>query len=193
MSRSYRHRFTMSDIHRQRGLLTLLLSATLTLGACSSFDNASNRLISAASPYRMDVVQGNVITREQVDLLRPGMSRIQVREIMGTPLLASVFHADRWDFVFSLKRQNAPPQLRKVTVFFQNDLLERFVADPLPTEAEFVTSLDTQSKSSKSPKAVKLEAAPEVLQKIPAPVKPAEPPTLAPLPASYPPLEPASR
>ena len=48
-------------------------------------------------PYKVPIVQGNVVTREQVAVLRPGMSRIQVRDILGTPLLTSVFHAHRWD------------------------------------------------------------------------------------------------
>ena len=181
----------MSDFNRTSGYLTLFFFSSGLLLGCSSFDNASNRLVNVASPYRMDVVQGNVITREQVEVLKPGMSRIQVREIMGTPLLASVFHADRWDFVFTLKRQNTQPQVRTVTVFFKNDALERFVADPLPSEAEFVASLDSKPKAGKKPV---LEASPDTLQKFSTPAKPVtEPAALPPLPTSYPPLEPASR
>ena len=48
------------------------------------------------TPYKVDVVQGNFISKEQVDLLKPGMTRAQVRDVLGTPLLTSVFHADRW-------------------------------------------------------------------------------------------------
>ena len=71
------------------------------------------------------------------------MSRIQVRDILGTPLLTSLFHEQRWDYVFTFKRKGFEPQARKVTVFFKGDLLERFEADTLPTEAEFVASLDS--------------------------------------------------
>ena len=50
-------------------------------------------------------MQGNFVSKEQVEALRPGMSRQQVRDILGTPLVTSVFHADRWDYVFTIKRQ----------------------------------------------------------------------------------------
>jgi outer membrane protein assembly factor BamE len=180
----------MSDISRLSARLGLVLVACAALSACGSFDGASNRLVNVLKPYRIDIVQGNVVTREQVAALRPGMSRIQVRDVLGTPLLASVFHADRWDYVFTLKRQGAEPQSRKVTVFFKNDVLERFEADPLPSEAEFVATLDTKPPSTKVPL---LEATPESLEKFPTPAKAAESKPLPPLPASYPPLEPATR
>lgn len=86
-------------------------------------------------PYRPDVQQGNVVTREMVDQLRPGMTREQVRFLLGTPLLASVFHADRWDYVYYLKRgRDDERQQRKLTVWFRNDRLDRFEADQMPEE-----------------------------------------------------------
>lgn len=171
-----------------------VLAASLT--ACASFDGASNRLASIVTPYQIDVVQGNVITREQVDQLRAGLSRQSVRDLLGTPLLQSVFHANRWDYVFSFRRKGEEPQLRKLTVFFNNDMLERFDADPMPTEAEFVASLDNTRKSAKVPE---LQASEESLKafaqassKNAAADKPAAPERVVPpLPASYPPLEPA--
>jgi len=174
--------------------LLLVLSASLT--ACSSFDGASNRLASIVTPHQIDVVQGNVITREQVDVLRPGLPRQSVRDLLGTPLLQSVFHADRWDYVFSFRRKGEALQLRKLTVFFKDDALTRFDADPMPTEAEFVASLDNNRKSAKVPE---LQASEESLKafaqsssKDGAADKPAAPArALAPLPSSYPPLEPA--
>lgn len=168
----------------------LVFVACAGLAACGSFDGGSNRLVNALRPYRMDVVQGNVVTREQVALLQPGMSRLQVRDTLGTPLLASVFHGDRWDYVFTLKRQGVAPQSRKVTVFFKNNLLERFEADDLPSEAEFVATLDGGVKPAKVPV---LEATPESLEKFPLPAPLPEAKPLPPLPVSYPPLEPAVR
>lgn len=135
--------------------------------------------------YRVPVVQGNVVTREQVAVLRPGMSRIQVRDILGTPLLSSVFHSERWDYVFTLKSQDSEPQARRVTVYFKGEALERFDADPLPSENEFVATL-SRAEVQKVPV---LEASPEKLQEFapPAPAPEAKP--LPPLPATYPPLE----
>jgi outer membrane protein assembly factor BamE len=50
-------------------------------------------------------VQGNVVTSEQVARVKPGMTRAQVRDILGTPLLTDPFHADRWDYLFTIRRQ----------------------------------------------------------------------------------------
>jgi outer membrane protein assembly factor BamE len=177
-------------------LKSLLLALSASLAACSSFDGASNRLASIVTPYQIDVVQGNVITREQVDLLRPGLPRQSVRDLLGTPLLQSVFHSNRWDYVFTFKRRGEEPQLRKLTIFFKDDALERFDADPMPTEAEFVASLDNTRKSAKVPE---LQASEESLKafaqsskKNAASDKAAAPDRVVPpLPASYPPLEPA--
>lgn len=168
----------MFIFHRAPGRLGLVLLLGAALSACSFLE-----------PYRVPVVQGNVVTREQAGALRPGMSRIQVRDILGTPLLASVFHADRWDYVFTLKRQGLESQARRVTVYFKGEVLDRFEADALPSETEFVASLGRQV----TPKVPVLEAALEKLQEFPAPAPAPQAQPLPPLPASYPPLEPATR
>jgi outer membrane protein assembly factor BamE len=182
----------MPDSNRLSIRVGLSLVICAGLAACSSFNGASTRLASIVTPYQIDVVQGNVITREQVELLKPGLPRQSVRDLLGTPLLQSVFHSNRWDYVFSFRHKGEEPQLRKLTVFFKDDVLERFDADPMPTEAEFVASLDYGRKSAKVPV---LEASEESLQKFKQAAKTPEPAattptTLPPLPASYPPLEP---
>jgi outer membrane protein assembly factor BamE len=167
--------------------IALTSFAALTLSACGSFNGASNRLASVITPYKIDIVQGNFVSREQADALKPGMSRTQVRDILGTPLLTDIFHADRWDYVFTFKRQGVEPQARRVTVFFKGDVLDRTEADALPTEAEFVASLDSGRKSGQVPV---LEATPESLKAAAVtPVKTTESKPLPALPASYPPLE----
>ena len=166
----------------------LSLSGILLVGltACGSLDRASQSAIGLVTPYKIDIVQGNFVSREQAEALKEGMSRVQVRDILGTPLLTSIFHADRWDYVFTFKRQGAEPQARRVTVFFQGDVLSRVEADALPSEAEFVASLDSGRKSGKVPV---LEMSPESLAATAAPPQAAPARPLAPLPASYPPLE----
>jgi outer membrane protein assembly factor BamE len=180
----------MSDFQRRSACLTLLFAASASLVACGSLNGASTSLAGLVTPYKMDIVQGNFVSKEQAAAIKPGMSRAQVRDILGTPLLISVFHADRWDYVFTFKRQGLAPQERKVAVFFKDDVLERIEADELPTEAEFVASLDSGRKSGKVPV---LQMSEESLKQLPVPEKAAEPKPLAPLPASYPPLEPATR
>ena len=171
-----------------------LLVACGSVGGAGEAQGAGNRLVTTLSPYKIDVVQGNFVSKEQAQALRAGMSRLQVKDILGTPLLASVFHADRWDYVFTFRRQGQAPQARAVTVYFKNDVLERFAADNLPTEAEFVSSLDSGRSTNKVPA---LEATPEQLARFaPAPAAAPAPgatpanPAGAPLaPDRYPPLE----
>lgn len=181
---------SMSDRQHHRACLSLLLAVSASLVACGSLNGASHRLASVVTPYKMDIVQGNFVSKEQAAALQPGMDRAQVRDILGTPLLTSIFHANRWDYVFTFKRQGLEPQARKVTVFFKDDLLDRVEADELPTEAEFVASLDSGRKSGKIPV---LEMTEEDLKNLPAAAQAAEAKPLAPLPPSYPPLEPTGR
>lgn len=166
-----------------------VLMGGLVLAACSGVGNRLSSVGSLVTPYKIDIVQGNVVTREQAQALQPGMSRAQVRDILGTPLLTSVFHGDRWDYVFSFRRQGQPTQQRKLTVFFKADVLDRFEADELPSESEFVASLDVRQKTDKQPV---LEATEEQLKAFEA--KNAQPATATPAPpltppTSYPPLE----
>lgn len=168
------------------------LSLAAALGGCGSVDLSPRRIVDGVKPYRIDVIQGNVITSEQVRALRNGMDRQAVRDVLGTPLMLNMFHADRWDYVFTLRRQGEEPQTRRVTVFFKAEQLDRFEADSLPTEAEFVASLVGRAHSGKVPA---LEASEDALKAFPLPAKTAATPSAsrtAPLPATYPPLEPSS-
>ncbi len=170
-----------------------LLAAATALAACSNAPSVVSGLGSMVSPYRIDIVQGNVVTREQAAALQPGMPREQVRDILGTPLLASVFHADRWDYVFTFRRQGQETQRRKLAVFFRDGMLERVEADELPTESEFVSSLEVKKKSGK---AVPLEATEEQLRRFHERHPPVNTDAAASEPAgqppmTYPPLEPA--
>ena len=86
-------------------------------------------------PYRPDVHQGNIITQEMVDQLRQGMTREQVRFMLGTPLLTSDFHTDRWDYPYYLNPLKGPVQSRRLTIFFENNKVVRFVSDEMPPES----------------------------------------------------------
>lgn len=110
--------------------------ASVGLGACST-----SGVLHAVTPYKIDVIQGNFVSKEMVAALKPGMSKDQVGEVLGTPLLVSVFHADRWDYVFTIRRQGVDPQSRRLTVFFKGDSMLRFESDAMPSEAEFVNSI----------------------------------------------------
>ena len=167
------------------------MCAAAGLSACSSVGNALPSIESVVSPYKIDIVQGNVVTREQSQALRPGMARDQVRDLLGSPLLASVFHADRWDYVFTFRRQGLATQSRRLTVFFKDGVLDRFESDELPSETEFVASLDSSRKIGKVPV---LQATDDQLKAFAASntanADKASAPQALPTPAaSYPPLE----
>ena len=177
----------MFNLQNFSARLTLLIFTSLGLVACGNLNRASNSVAGLVTPYKMDIVQGNFVSKEQAAALQPGMSRAQVRDIMGTPLLTSVFHADRWVYAFSLNQQGKLPQLRQVTVYFKGDSMERIDADELPTEAEFVNSLRTKVEL---PAAKPLEASAEALAKFPAPAPKPAATALPPPRTNYPPLEP---
>lgn len=142
-------------------------------------------------PYVPEVVQGNFISKEQRQVLRLGMARVQVREILGTPLVASLFHADRWDYAFSIQRQGVPPQNFRLTVHFKGELLDRVEGDELPSESEFAGRLIKPRTPGKLPI---LQASEEDLKKftVTPSARPVNPPGAL-TPRNYPPLEPVLR
>ncbi len=100
------------------------------LAACSSAPQITNYL----SPYRIDVRQGNFVTQEMVAQLKPGLSREQVRFILGSPLVADMFHVDRWDYVYRFQPGRGEPQQRRLAVFFQDNKLTRVTGDVVAEE-----------------------------------------------------------
>lgn len=178
------HNSMFLTVNRQTTSLLVVL-ACLGVSGCGSLPDARNKV----SPYKIDVVQGNVVTREQLAVIKPGMPRMVVRDVLGTPLLSSVFHGQRWDYVFSLQRQGELAQSRRVTVFFAGEVVERIEADELPSESEFVATLKSPVKAGPIPP---LEASPESLKKFEPATKSTAPVPLPPAaPRNYPPLEPA--
>lgn len=163
-----------------------LLMGLLTLVGCSTIDSATGSIASRFTPYRPEVVQGNVVTKEQVALLKPGLSKLQARQILGTPLITSAFHEDRWDYVFTIDRQGTEPQRRRLTLRFTGERLDKFEGDTMLSETEFIASISKFAKAGTPPR---LEATPEELARYQsAPV--ATQPMPLPAPArSYPPLE----
>ena len=77
------------------------------------------------SIHRIDIQQGNLITQEMVDKLKPGMDKRQVQLILGTPLLRDPLHHDRWDYYYSLKQKDAPFKQNSLQVYFENDQMTR--------------------------------------------------------------------
>ncbi len=95
------------------------------VAACSSAPDLTARL----TPYRIDVRQGNYVSRAMLAQLKLGQSQDQVRFILGTPLLTDIFHADRWDYVYRFQPGHGPVEERRVTVYFKDGRLARIAGD----------------------------------------------------------------
>ena len=183
-----------SSIHARAAGRAVLVAALLAgLGGCGAFNDATRGMADTLTLYKPEVVQGNFVSKEQVAELQPGMTRVQVRDLLGTPLMTSLFHGDRWDYVFTMARQGVPPQRYRLTLFFKGDVLDHFDGDDMPSENEFVQRIG-RDKTYKVPP---LEATEEQLAKFPAPQAPAkateQQPAPAPTATRYPPLESSTR
>ena len=84
------------------------------------------------TPYRMEIQQGNVVTREMVAKLQPGMTRSQVRFALGTPMVVDPFRTDRWDYIYSFEKGGKVTEQRHIVVIFQNDKFLRIEGDVAP-------------------------------------------------------------
>ena len=111
----------------------LILIVLVLITGCSLFPSVPSVL------YKIDVQQGNVITQEMVDKLKPGMTRSQVRFVLGSALIDDIFHDNRWDYVYRLEQHGTLIDEYKLTVFFENDKLIRTTGDFLSPLASVST------------------------------------------------------
>jgi outer membrane protein assembly factor BamE len=119
-------------------LLVPLAVLLAMLGGCGWFD-----------VHRIPVQQGNVVTQDMIDQLRPGMTRRQVAFVLGEPVLRNAFEPDRWDYVYRIYDRERHLEVRRVSLFFRDDRLSHFagdvapgdvmhIPDPEPPELEFL-------------------------------------------------------
>ena len=133
--------------------LSLLLALASLVAGCKSVEVPK---VPGITPYRMEIQQGNYISQEMVAQLKPGLTREQVRFILGTPLVTDIFHANRWDFVFFRERPNGKREQRSLSVIFEDNKLARVIGDLLPTEPAVARP---EPKSEAKPAAVAKPAA----------------------------------
>jgi len=101
------------------------LLALAALGACSFAPR-----IPGITPYKPEIRQGNYLSQDLIAQVKPGMTREQVRYLLGTPLLTDIFHAERWDYVYWREAENGERETRKIALFFNNDgKLDRVTGD----------------------------------------------------------------
>ena len=110
--------------------LALALACAAALAGCAG--QRSDQSSGLLSPYRIDLPQGNYLTAEMLDQVKPGMTREQVRQVLGAPLLNPLFRPDRWDYVFRYQYPNGRAELRRVALIFKDDQITTIRADTLP-------------------------------------------------------------
>ena len=126
------------------------------------------------TPYKMDIQQGNVVTQEMVEKLKPGMTPAQVRFILGTPLVVDAFHKDRWDYVYRFSRAGTLQESRRIVIVFQDDRLARIEGDVVAAQPGGATgggvTIDKPAAAQTKPAAAK--PAPATTMPETAPPKP---------------------
>jgi len=138
-----------------------LVPLTLILAACSSFNVP-------LSPYRIDVQQGNALEQESVEKLKPGLTRSQVRFLLGTPLVVDPFHTNRWDYVYNYRKGGKLTEERRLVLFFDGDVLARIEAEGFAPkgaapEAKPAVAAKSADKPVEPAKAAVVEPAPVVV------------------------------
>jgi outer membrane protein assembly factor BamE len=114
----------------------LIILLALVCTACGT-------ALPTVKPYKLDVQQGNVVTSKMLLQLRPGMTKSQVRFIMGTPLIQDGFHGNRWDYVYQMREGGKIIEQRRVVLDFENERLKGVRGDVIPAGSG-------QSKSDES-------------------------------------------
>ncbi len=139
----------------------IVAAAVAALAGCSTYDNVTQRIAQSITPYRITVVQGNFVSAEQAAQMRVGMSRDEVKSLLGTPLLTDMFHADRWDYLFYFRRGSTSiVQQRDFIVRFQDDRVASWSGgDDLPSNLELLADIDGDKLGKKKAAALMAAAA----------------------------------
>ncbi len=127
-------------------------AAVAILAGCSTYDSITQRIAQSITPYRITIVQGNFVSAEQAAQMRVGMSRDDVRKLLGTPLLTDMFHANRWDYLFYFKRGNTSVvQQRDFVVHFNGDSVVSWSGgENLPSNLELLAEIDGDKTGKKA-------------------------------------------
>ena len=109
---------------------------TIILIACAALLVAGCNIKRPRLPrvHKMTVQQGNVVTQEMIDRLKPGMTRSQVSFVMGEPIFRNSFNDNRWDYIYTIELPGVYNQEKQVSLFFHEDVLAYFTGDMIPTE-----------------------------------------------------------
>jgi outer membrane protein assembly factor BamE len=118
-----------------RAVPALAVVSTVLLGGCQTVSEYIPQVDSLAV-YKIDVNQGNYLSQDMVDKLKVGMTKPQVKVVLGTPLVTSAFRDNRWDYVYEFQRAGRVREHRQFTVYFKDDVLARWEGDEMPQSAQ---------------------------------------------------------
>lgn len=114
-----------------------------------------DKVIKKLTPYRVPIQQGNFVSQEMVAQLKEGLTREQVSSLLGTPLLTDMFHEDRWDYPFRIRKTSGEIIKSHVAIFFKNNTVVKFEGIDLPTEKDYLAQISSAAIKEK------IEVAPE--------------------------------
>ena len=101
--------------------------------------------------YKMDVQQGNYVTQDVIARVKTGMTKAEVRQILGTPLVADVFHANRWDYYFSAEKNGRRQDRKLLSIFFENDKVTSVQGTGQPPAAPPVLATPSPAQAAPTP------------------------------------------
>lgn len=112
-------------------LARLLICSLLLMAASCSLSR-----ISIPRVFKITIQQGNLISQEMIDQLKPGMTRTQVAFVMGEPVARNTFNEDRWDYIYTVVVPGVYSDEKRMSLYFENEVLAYFTGDFAPTESD---------------------------------------------------------
>ena len=112
----------------------------------------TKRWLGIFSPYKLDIQQGNFVSQEMAAQLKEGMTKEQVRFLLGVPLLTDMFHSDRWDYLFRLQKADGQLTTNRLTIQFKENRVTRFESTQLPGEVEYISHISGTKPPAEQPK-----------------------------------------
>jgi outer membrane protein assembly factor BamE len=118
---------------KQELILTPSIRLPAALLALTVLISAAGCSFSLPRVHKVTVQQGNLITQQMVDRLKPGMTRSQVSFVLGDPVMHNPFNADRWDYLYRVEVPDVYEEIKTLSLFFDGDLLLYFTGDYAPS------------------------------------------------------------
>ncbi|MBR7799923.1 outer membrane protein assembly factor BamE [Undibacterium fentianense] len=143
----------------QKAMVAETEAASATSGTQIVKPSGFEKLFGLISPYRISIQQGNFVSQEMVSQLKEGMTREQVRFLLGTALLTDMFHEDRWDYPFRMLKPNGEVISSRLAIYFKDNTVAKFEGGNLPTEKEYLAHITNSAIASR------LESMPTETQK----------------------------